>query len=561
MRKNSIHPAEVRLLVFVSMVGMAWAAEPMPAVKDLILPKIEGLAAPSFHDSPSGIVMAVSTAEPQAQKHVLHGFNLMHGGWDFEAYRHFIAALEIDPECLMAHFGVMMSMLETDAESVKPRMAAADRALGLIQQGKGTAHERGYLYAVKQLFDEGPSAAADAFADVSRKYPNDIQLKLFQAYFRRTGFDEYGSPKPDQRVAQEQIQALMKLQPNSPLLMHSWLMLRAENLEAAQDLPMARRLCELVSDYPPYHHLLGHYEWRCGNYREACAAFSRCGVLYREWMEKSGVGITECPEWIRAEVYRIVSLASTGDYDSAYAAAQALRKISIPPDRLKSAGACMIAWEVATLEARIRMVMGGKENLEIAMKSLPSKEHVKAMSSYSRVAFFYQGLAMVIQGQLALAENDLKRAQEIEQALGMHMPLMEKVRRDAVALGELSGFVRAYHFMEIAIMQLKGDVVMRKPEGSNSSAYNWYSSARERQAFATRMMPPIFLRPMQASIGRYYEEKKDFAQAKDTYQEGLKYWPRNLTLLHSLLDLQVATKDDAGAQQTKEWIDSAKREN
>lgn len=539
---------------------MAWAADDLPGINDLILPKLQGIAEVSLGPVPSGITMAISASDEKAQKHVLQGLNLIHGGWDFEAYRHFIAALRIDPDCLMAHFGVVFSLLETESEFMKPRMAAADRALALVQAEKGTELERGYMLAMTRLLEEGPSAAANAFAEISRKFPGDWQLKLFEVYFRRSGFDEYGSANPDQKVAQDKLLALMKQQPDSALLMHAWLMMRTENLSMNDDLPMARKLCQLVPDYPPYLHLLGHYEWRCGNHREAAAAFSRCGDLYVEWMKRSGMTVADCPEWIRAEVYRALALVSAGDDESALAVAQALVKVPLPAERLKSPGARMMWWEAKTLQARLLMRRGGDGDYAKALASLPPKDEVKATTSLSKVAFYYQGLAMVLDARNALAKKDFKRVEELQQALAMHLPLMERVRRDAVILGELAPFIRAYAFLDIAILQLKGDIALSKGGSQIGVAYNWYSGARERQVLASRMMPPSFLLPMNVSLGRYYEAKNQFDRAKEMYQEGLQFWPRDLCLLESLRQLQVTSKDDAGAKITADLIRSVKEE-
>lgn len=267
-------------LVSIFSYPIAVAAEMSP-VEDLILPKLAKLPAPQMRQFSSGISLAISSKDEKAQAHVLQGLNLIHGGWDFEAYRHFVEALKLDPDCLMANFGVIFALLGADSEFIKVRIAAVDRTLALVDAKVGSELERGYVYALTKLLEEGPLSAADAFGQVSRKFPNDVQAKLFESYFRRAGFDEYGSPKPEQELAQEMIQALMKKQPDSPMLMHCWLMMRTENLLCREDLPMARKLCELVPDYPPYYHLLGHYEWRSGNYGKAATAFALWRLVSR----------------------------------------------------------------------------------------------------------------------------------------------------------------------------------------------------------------------------------------------------------------------------------------
>ena len=69
----------------------------------------------------------------------------LHGGWEFEASRHFAAAMREDPECLLAHWGMIMALLNPSPETNDARIAATDRLYGLIEQGRngvGATHRR-----------------------------------------------------------------------------------------------------------------------------------------------------------------------------------------------------------------------------------------------------------------------------------------------------------------------------------------------------------------------------------------------------------------------------------
>jgi tetratricopeptide (TPR) repeat protein len=460
----------------------------------------------------------------------------------------------------MANFGVTFALLGADSEFIKVRIAAVDRTLALVDAKVGSELERGYVYALTKLLEEGPLSAADAFGQVSRKFPNDVQAKLFESYFRRAGFDEYGSPKPEQELAQEMIQALMKKQPDSPMLMHCWLMMRTENLLCREDLPMARKLCELVPDYPPYYHLLGHYEWRSGNYRKAVSAFSRCGDLYLAWMKQAGLSIVDCPEWIRAEVYRAVALASSGDYDSALDAASALTKVPIPLDRMESAGARMMYWEAKTLQARLLMRRGAVGDAALALQTIPQPDEVKSLVERTKVGSFYQGLVIALEGGKALTEGNKQRAEEMYQLMILHGEKMEAVRQQAMKLGEIAPFSRAFICLEILALELKGNIAMASGSASSGAAYNWYSGARERQTLATRMLPPISLFPMSAHVAQHFEVRKDWKSAQEAYEEGLEYWPNDLILLEGLKNVHLQQKNQAAADKAAAQIQQVKSE-
>lgn len=532
------------------LLSVVYAEEKIAPVQELILPKLQGLPAPEMRKFDQGVAMAISASSEEAQQHVLQGLNLIHGGWDFEAYRHFIEALKLDPDCLMANFGVTFALLGADSEFLKPRLAAADRTLALLNAGKGNELERGYVYALVKLFNEGPNAAADAFGQVARKFPLDVQLRMFESYFRRSGFDEYGNPKPEQELAQEKIQELMKKQPDSPMLLHSWLMMRTENLDMSKDLPLARKLCEMVPDFAPYQHLLGHYEWRTGNHARAAAAFSRCGELYIAWMKQSKLTIVDCPEWVRAEVYRSVALASSGDYESALAAATALSNVKIPDDRIESAGARMMYWEAKTLPARLLMRRGSAGDSAAALQTIPAPDVVKSISTKTKVGAFYQGLVLALESRKALTEGNKERVLELYKLMVLHGSKMEEVRAQAIKLGEVSPFARAFDCLEIMALEIKGNLAMSDGKDKCGPAYNWYSGARERQRLGTRMLPPITLYPMSAHLAQYYELKGDLKSALEMYQEGLTFWPNDLILLEGAKKMQTALKDESAAAAT-----------
>ena len=95
------------LVALVASLGLAVAADEknaIPAVDAVISARVKSLPEPMPIPVPKGITMAITATDPKAQKHVLDGIANLHGGWDFEAYRHFAAALRLDPECLMAHW-------------------------------------------------------------------------------------------------------------------------------------------------------------------------------------------------------------------------------------------------------------------------------------------------------------------------------------------------------------------------------------------------------------------------------------------------------------------------
>src|SRR5688572_24289737 len=103
-----------------------------PAVEAAIPDPVKALGKPAMRDFPNGIHMAVTAATDAAQDHVNQGMNHLHGGWEFEGSRHFAAAMREDPDCLLAYWGMVMTLLTPSPETGPARNAASDRMLDLL---------------------------------------------------------------------------------------------------------------------------------------------------------------------------------------------------------------------------------------------------------------------------------------------------------------------------------------------------------------------------------------------------------------------------------------------
>ncbi|MCX6866070.1 MAG: hypothetical protein NTV46_07595, partial [Verrucomicrobia bacterium] len=103
----------------------------LPDVEAAIPGPVKALGKPGMMDFPGAIQMAVSATTEEVQTHVNQGLNHLHGGWEFEASRHFAVAMREDPDCLLAHWGMVLCLLNPSPETGPARNAATDRLLEL----------------------------------------------------------------------------------------------------------------------------------------------------------------------------------------------------------------------------------------------------------------------------------------------------------------------------------------------------------------------------------------------------------------------------------------------
>jgi tetratricopeptide (TPR) repeat protein len=502
--------------------------------------------------------MAVTARNESAEISVNQGLNHLHGGWEFEATRHFAAAMREDPECLLAHWGMVMSLLTPLGENDLARGAATERFLNLVDKGKGTDLERGYAYGLIKYLEAGPAAGAVAFRKVATDFPNDLQAGIFSALFNRSGYDEFGSATPGQLASEKYLAEMVEKNPQSSLPLNALLSIRSEAGDLTDTLPLARKLCQMAPDYAPYFHLLGHYEWRCGEHARAASAFGRASSYFEKWMKNSKATVADCPEWVKAECYRIVALVSKGDFDTAYAASRQIAATPMPPNRSGSAGVRLLLWDAKTLPARVLLHRGLSGNANEALNSLPTPAELKNTHSKSMAFWWIDGLRFALEARRLIDERKLTQARDVIAALTQHGEMMSNNQGASVASGERSSWNRSFRALQVLSSELRGLLAMADPEKGVGTAYNWFASAADRQRPALMMHPPMLMTPMDIHVGEYYLATQRPQDAIEAYQRALAGFPNDT---NALLGLKTAYEKAGSAKQAGEtaaWLERIK---
>jgi tetratricopeptide (TPR) repeat protein len=538
---------------------VAVMADDLPGVEAAIPGPVKNLAKPAMTEFPGGIRLAVSTTSEAAQDHVNQGLNHLNAGWDFEASRHFAAALQEDPDCLLAHWGMVLSLIDPTPEAIGARDAAMERLLDLIEKGAGTELERGYAYGLIKYIHEGPAAAANAFHKVSARFPNEIQAAVLAALFDRGGYDANGDPTPSQENAEKQLRALISRHVQSPLPVHALLFIRAEGPASAEMVEFARSLARQAPEYPPYQHLLGHYEWRAGNHIAAAAAFSHASELYQKWMNEQRVTLADCPEWLRSECYRAVAMLAMGQTENALAAAGKLAALPLIPERPASAGNRFLMWEVKTLPARMLIRQNAPGSARKAAASLPKPDQLAAFRDHSLAYWWIDGLRLVFEGRGLINEKKTDSTREVLAALTQHAEAMTRFRNAAQAGGEISAWSRNLRALEILTSELRADLTMQGSAELRPTAFNWFSAAADRQSPASMLLPPAVLSPMAARLGDFLLADGKSTEAIEAYQQALAIFPNHLSTLAALRKACEAAGDSNRAAEISRLIESLQK--
>ena len=171
----------------------------------------------------------ITTTSPEAQAYFEQGVGQLHGFWYWEAERSFRTVLQIDPACVMAHWGMAMANIQNEARARQIIARATGPAFDAA-----TPREKGWIEAARKLFAEKKddaerkAHAAEFLAAVEKialDHPDDLEARAFLVAFSWWNKSRVGlavtSPLAIDALAL-QVLAKTPLHPIHHYLIHLW---------------------------------------------------------------------------------------------------------------------------------------------------------------------------------------------------------------------------------------------------------------------------------------------------------------------------------------------------
>ena len=551
------------------------------ALSSVVHPRVAKMARPSISKSMKGVQSRVSTSSPKVREHVRQGFALVHAQWNFEAYRHFSAALAIDPACIMAYAGVTLALIQPFNEYADCRRAAVLRMLDMndadkagIKQGQKarfSASERGFVDAIAALVSQNPESASDMFLKVAIEDPRFIQAKMIAVFLNRGGYNVANEPSQKRLDALKETQRLMGEHPDNWMVMGFWLMLNAEapfsvvNIKE-EILPHARYLTKKCPDIPTWQHALGHFEWRAGNYLLAERAFERAIKLYEKWMQQEGVDLNDCEGYVKSKCYLANTLFQRDDFSGAMKVAMSLRGLKLDSTRPQSAGNQIILWRACHLPARLYIARDDRENRGLALGSLPPGEEIEPFVNHPKfptlAGVYIEALAAYIASRKAIDDQMLEMANRLRsQRLRGLIKKLAGVVDGAMMSADFTHYFNAGSSLAIYDIELAGLIAAAGDVSVRSTTLNHFMSARDKQGVPSLMMPPLVLSPMENRIGDYYYSIGRHADAYEAYYQGLQRYPHNMASLTGVQRSLVNLGEADQAERVGKHIELVRKKN
>ncbi|PQJ27977.1 tetratricopeptide repeat protein [Rubritalea profundi] len=496
-------------------------------VKGVIAEPVRKLAKPAMLPQAGEPQLLIFSSSLEAQEHVRQGFAMIHASWDFEAYRHFTTAVQVDPQCLMAYVGIVLSLTSPQHEFHEQRAKAYNRMLTLAEfKADGEFYypesERMYAVAIAELVANGLGNSLRVLKQLANNYPNDLQAQLLVTYLSRGGYNALGNPRVTQRQAIARFKDLVKQNPEDPMALNFLIMAQAEAPYGAVDfknelLPLALKLTQMSEGkVATWKSLLGFIAWRSGDAELAEKSFREAIALFQQWQEANKLGIADNPGLVRAQLFLATVLHAQGKTKVAAELVASILKVKIVSGREYSAGALTLKWCGQLMPFKMHLEQG---KLLSAKDSLPkpATTNRRDMDPYSAILLAYKLYANAIN---AVEKSDVITARKYHTKLALILSDMQKMQAQVSQSYEFPYFLPVLSALVVLHKELTAHI-----SEEDGLAYNWYQASIEAQSSESRLLPPEILFPIEYRMGLYQKKVGKKNQAKESFQKALKRRP------------------------------------
>ncbi|MGA9447863.1 MAG: hypothetical protein WBV26_15565, partial [Candidatus Sulfotelmatobacter sp.] len=226
-----------------------------------------------------GTVTFPVSCAPDVQKPFERGVALLHSFWYEEAEKEFQQIAIDDPHCVMAHWGVAMSLWHQlwnnpDAKVIQRGLDEVHEAK--TTDGPTTAREKAYIAAIATFYNNSKKlnheARAKAYSDAMKKvyesYPDDPEAAAFYALSLLASEPHDDETFANRKQAAAVLENLFAIEPDHPGVAH-YLIHAYDKPQLAQlGLPAARRYAQIAPAAPHALHMPSHIFARVGLWQD-----------------------------------------------------------------------------------------------------------------------------------------------------------------------------------------------------------------------------------------------------------------------------------------------------
>ena len=501
-----------------------------------------------FYDGLGSHSRKITTSSVEAQSYFNQGLRLLYGFNHGSAIRSFKAAVQLDPTCAMAHWGIALAS-GPDINSPVVPPPAAERAWKEISLARehaaaATPVERELIealaarYANPQPADRSPldRAYADAMRKVWKKFPQDTDVGVLfaEAMMDLRPWDQWtpeGAAQPGTDEIVATLEAVLKLDLNHPFANHLYIHTLEASPHPERAIAAADRLLTLQPGLAHNVHMPSHTYIRVGRWDDAIESNLKAVAASRRFRAVAGPA-TGALLGYNAHNEHMLAYAAMMVGRSALALEHIKAMVDgLPLDFLQESG--MEAFAAMPYEVMIRF--GQRDEILAA----PDHPEWAAFSRAMRRAA--RGIAFAVQGDPKAA-----RAEQTE-----FLALAKLVPAEAMA-----GNNPSRQALGVATPMLEGEILYR--EGKVDEALARLREAVKAEDALRYDEPPGWLLPVRHSLGATLMQERRFAEAEQVYRDDLKRLPNDGWALFGLAETlrfehKNAEASEVDARFQKTW--------
>ena len=222
-----------------------------------------------------------TSCTPAAQPDFERGMGELHSFWAKDAIADYKAALQKDPQCAMAYWGIAMAHQQNPLTAQQPNSPAAQEALAGLDKAVGidrkTAREADYLAAISLIYRDADKvefrnrrlAYEKAMEQLARRYPDDREAQVFYALALQMTAPLTDKTYANQLKSAEILERVLRQYPEHPGVAHY--LIHAYDYPAIADrgVGAARLYARLAPEHPHALHMPSHIFTRLGYWKES----------------------------------------------------------------------------------------------------------------------------------------------------------------------------------------------------------------------------------------------------------------------------------------------------
>jgi tetratricopeptide (TPR) repeat protein len=473
----------------------------------------------------------ITTSSELAQQEFDQGLLLCYGFNHDEAVRCFEMALQADPECAMAAFGIAyalgpnINLPLTDPTVARRAHAMAQTAQELARKQSVSPVEAALLSAMASRYSAVPpedrSPLDRAYADAMRKtyasFPEDPDVGALYAesLLDLSPWNQWnadGSPRPNTEEVLSVLERTIAIHPDHPGALHFWIHTTEGSANPERALAAAARLPDLARGCGHLVHMPAHTYMRCGRYRDALEANLEAVEVDRAYFAKHGAQGIYHMYLAHNQHFAVYAAMFLGDSKTALRCAREL-VADLPAPMLQQSPEYLDAFLAMPLHVLIRF---GR------WKEVLNEPQAAASFPIARSLWHYaRGVAFANTDRI---EEARREQAEFERASA------------ALPAGAVVGLTPAADVMAVARGMLAGEIAFRSGDAQTGVAMLRAAIAAEDALRYDE--PPGWMQPVRHALGALLLESGDAAAAEAVYREDLLRHPDNGWSLHGLAECQ-----------------------